>query len=61
VVAEGATGMQLADHGWLPHGIDGTLQCGMEWVQYTAAGLLSGAPRPMSISGSIRAAAPGRY
>jgi pimeloyl-ACP methyl ester carboxylesterase len=58
VVAEGATGMQLADHGWLPHGIDGTLQRGMEWVQYTAAGLLSGAPRSMSISGSVRAAAP---
>ena len=31
---------------------------GMEWVQYTAAGLLSGAPRPMSIPDSIRATAP---
>jgi uncharacterized protein len=30
----------------------------MEWVQYTTAGLLSGAPRPQSIPGSIRAAAP---
>ena len=58
VVAEGATGMQLADHGWLPHGINGTLQRGMEWVQYTAAGLLSGAPRPISIPDAIRAAAP---
>jgi dienelactone hydrolase len=58
VVAEGATGMQLADHGWLLHGITGTLDRGMEWVQYTAAGLLSGAPRPMSIPGAIRAAAP---
>lgn len=38
VVAEGATGQQLADHGWLPQGIDGVLQRGMEWVQYTAAG-----------------------
>jgi hypothetical protein len=27
-------------------------------VQYTAAGLISGAPRPMSIPESIRAAAP---
>jgi len=27
-------------------------------VQYTAAGLLSGAPRPMSIPGAVRAAAP---
>ena len=25
VVAEGATGQQLADHGWKPHGIDGAL------------------------------------
>ena len=58
VVAEGATGQQLADHGWLPGGIDGVLQRGMEWVQYTAAGLLSGAPRPASIRDGIRAAAP---
>ena len=39
-------------------GIDGILQRGMEWVQYTTAGLLSGAPRPMSIPDAIRAAAP---
>jgi uncharacterized protein len=58
VVAEGATGQQLADHGWLPGGIDKALQQGMEWVQYTAAGLLSGAPRPMSIPDAIRTAAP---
>jgi uncharacterized protein len=30
----------------------------MEWVQYAAAGLISGAPRPMSIRDAIRAAAP---
>ena len=58
VVAEGVTGMQVADHGWLPHGIDGALSLGQDWVQYTAAGLLSGAPRPMSIRDAIRAAAP---
>ena len=58
VVAEGATGQQLADHGWRPHDITGVLDRGMEWVQYTAAGLLSGAPRPMSIPDAIRAAAP---
>jgi uncharacterized protein len=58
VVAEGVTGQQLADHGWLPQGIDGVLQRGMESVMYTAAGLLSGAPRPMSIPDAIRAAAP---
>jgi hypothetical protein len=34
------------------------MQRGMEWVQYTAAGLLSGAPRPVSIPDAIRAAAP---
>ena len=56
VVAEGATGQQLADHGWLPHGVAGTLQRGMEWVMYTAAGLISGAPRPMSIPDAVRAA-----
>jgi dienelactone hydrolase len=58
VVAEGATGQQLADRGWLPHGVDGVLQRGMEWVQYTAAGLLSRAPQPVSIGDGIRAAAP---
>jgi uncharacterized protein len=56
VVAEGATGQQAADHGWLPGGTEGTLQRGMEWVMYTAAGLFSGAPRPMSIPAAIRAA-----
>jgi hypothetical protein len=30
----------------------------MEWVMYTTAGLISGAPRPMSIPDAIRAAAP---
>jgi dienelactone hydrolase len=58
VVAEGATGQQLADHGWKPNGIGGVLERGVEWVQYTAAGLLSGAPRPVSIPDSVRAAAP---
>jgi len=58
VVAEGATGQQLADRGWRPHDITGILQRGIEWVQYTTAGLLSGAPRPQSIPGSIRAATP---
>lgn len=60
VVAEGVTGQQLADKGWLPHGIDGAMQRGMEWMEYTVAGLLSGAPRPMSIPDAVRAAAPRR-
>ena len=58
VVAEGVTGQQTADHGWKPNDITGTIDRGMEWVQYTAAGLLSGAPRPMPIRDGIRAAAP---
>jgi pimeloyl-ACP methyl ester carboxylesterase len=58
VVAEGVTGQQLADHGWRLHGITGVLDRGTEWVQYTAAGLLSGAPQPMPIRDAIRAAAP---
>jgi uncharacterized protein len=53
VVAEGVSGLQGADHGWLPHGIDGALTRGMEWVMYTAAGLLSGAPRPAPLRDAI--------
>jgi alpha-beta hydrolase superfamily lysophospholipase len=58
VAAEGVTGMQLADHGWLPSGIDGVLTRGEEWVMYAAGGLFSGAPRPMPLRDAIRAAAP---
>ena len=58
VVAEGVTGLQVADHGWLPHGIDGALQRGMEWVMYNTGGLLSGAPHPMPLRDAITAAAP---
>jgi uncharacterized protein len=58
VVAEGAQGEQYADYGWRPHDITGIIDRGMEWVQFSAAALLSGAPRPMSIRAAIRAAAP---
>jgi dienelactone hydrolase len=58
VVAEGATGQQYADHGWRPRDVTGVIDRGVDWVQYTAAGLISGAPRPMSIPDAIRAAAP---
>jgi hypothetical protein len=44
----GRVGQQFADHGWLPGGTGGTLQRGMEWVMYTAAGLISGAPQPIA-------------
>jgi pimeloyl-ACP methyl ester carboxylesterase len=53
VVAAGVTGMQGADHGWLPRGIDGALTRGLEWVMYTAAGSLSGAPRPVPLRDAI--------
>jgi len=43
VIGEGVTGQQLADHGWM-QGIAGVLDTGTEWVQHTAAGLISGAP-----------------
>jgi len=58
VVAESVTGQQLADHGWHARDLTGILQRGIDWVQYTTAGLLSGAPRPVSIPDSIRAAQP---
>ncbi len=58
VVAEGVTGMQLADHGWLPHGIDGALTRGEEWVQYTAAGLLGDASPPLPLRSAIRSVSP---
>jgi uncharacterized protein len=58
VVAEGVEGQQYADRGWQPNDITGTIDRGWEWVQYTAAGLISGAPRPVSIRDGIRAAAP---
>jgi fermentation-respiration switch protein FrsA (DUF1100 family) len=60
VVAEGAEGQQYADRGWRPHDVPGVIDRGVDWVQYTAAGLISGAPQPMSIRDGIRAAAPRR-
>ena len=57
VVAEGVEGQQYADRGWRLQDITGVIDRGVDWVQYTAAGLISGAPRPMSIPDAIRAAA----
>jgi uncharacterized protein len=56
VVVEVATGQQLADHSWLPRDIGGAMTRGMEWVLFTASGLISGTPRPVSIPDAIRAA-----
>lgn len=58
VVAEGATGMQEADHGWLPGGVNGAVQRGLEWMLYTAADLMSGADRPMPMREGIAASGP---
>ena len=41
-----------------PYGIDGALTRAEKWVMYTAAGLLSGAPRPVPLRDAIAAAAP---
>lgn len=61
MLADGVTGQQGADHRWLPDGIDGALTRGMEWVMYAAAGLLSGAPRPMPCVMPSGPPLPGRY
>jgi dienelactone hydrolase len=59
VVAEGVTGMQASDHGWLSHyGVTGGLQQSIDWVLYGMAGLLSGAERPMPLRDAVQAAAP---
>jgi uncharacterized protein len=58
VVAEGVTGMQEVDHGWLPGGVNGAAERILERVQYAAADLLSGASRPMPMRDAIAAAAP---
>ncbi|HXJ64875.1 MAG TPA: CocE/NonD family hydrolase [Actinomycetota bacterium] len=59
VVGEGVTGMQAADHGWLSHyGLQGAVQRSIDRVTYGAAGLLSGAARPMPLRDAVRAAAP---
>jgi pimeloyl-ACP methyl ester carboxylesterase len=58
VVAEGVTGMQEADHGWLPGGVNGAAERILERVQYTAADLLSDASRPMPMRDAIAGAAP---
>ena len=59
VVAEGVTGMQAADHGWAErYGARGWVQLVIDQVMYGAAGMLSGADRPMSLRDAIHQAAP---
>jgi uncharacterized protein len=58
VIAEGVTGMQAADHGWLPGGINGAFERGLEWVLFEGADLMTDASKPMPLRDAIRAAAP---
>ena len=47
VIAEGATARTAADKaGWLPRGVAGTVQRGLDWLTYSTTNLLSSAPRP---------------
>jgi dienelactone hydrolase len=59
VVAEGATGRTAADKaGWLPHGVLGSIQRGLDRVTFGLAGVLSGAPEPVTLTSSARRASP---
>lgn len=59
IVAEGVTGMQTADHGWLGrYGVQGSIQLAIDEIMYGVAGIMSGAERPMSLRDAIRAASP---
>ena len=59
VVAEGVTGMQTADHGWVErYGLPGSVQLVIDRVMYGAADLLSDADLPMSLREAISSAAP---
>ena len=58
VVAEGVTGMQAADHGWLPRGVNGAIERGLEWVLFEAADLMTDASKPMPMRDAIAAEGP---
>jgi len=54
VVAEGVTGRVAADKaGWLPGGVAGTVQRGIDWLTYNVADLLTAAPRPAPLRTAI--------
>ena len=54
VVAEGATQRTAADKaGWLPGGVGGTIQRGLDWLTYSVTGLLTSAPRPIPLHAAI--------
>ena len=59
VVAEGATHRTAADKaGYLPGGLTGAIQRGLDLLTYDTAALISRAPAPATLHGSI-ARAPG--
>ena len=54
VVTEGATHRTAADKaGYLPHGVAGAIQRGMDKLTYGVAALLSSAPRPTTLHSAI--------
>ena len=58
VVAEGATGRQRGDRGWLPTHVLGQVQRLIDLVTYTATDLLTAAEPPTVLRDAVRAAAP---
>jgi dienelactone hydrolase len=62
VVAEGATHRTAADKaGYLPGGVAGALQRGLDQLTYGTAALLSPAPRPGTLHGAIARARTTRF
>ena len=62
VVAEGATGRTAADKaGWLPGGVAGAVQRGMDRLTYATTELLTAAPRPAPLHTAVSRAAGTRF
>lgn len=60
VVAEGATVRTNADQAWFDdvYGLRGTVQLGLEWIEFTLTDLLTAASPPTPLAAAVRAAAP---
>nr|WP_278045034.1 hypothetical protein [Krasilnikovia cinnamomea] len=59
VVAEGVTGRTAADKSrWLPHGLDGQLQRGIDRLTYTLTDLLTPAALPTTLHDAAAARSP---
>jgi pimeloyl-ACP methyl ester carboxylesterase len=62
VVAEGATARTAADKsGWLPHGLAGAVQRGLDWLTYATTDLLSAASAPRSLHDAVTRATGTRF